>query len=116
MRALLPILIFSVALCATSCSTKRSGMSQVTADITVRNDSTNHLDWGKIEWADRSISVGVMSPGNGATYLDFGLPSGVKTNVAVVSFINEDAPGLSWDSGSNDEVRERLRGRSFQSM
>jgi len=82
-------------------------MSQVGADITVQNDSTNHLDWAKIEWGDRDISVGVMPPGKGATLLDFGLPSGVKTNVAVIRFINEDAPGLGWDSGSNDQVRAR---------
>jgi len=107
MRALLPILVSFVALCTPACSSKLSSRSQVGADITVQNDSTNHLDWAEVEWGDRSISVGVMPPGKGATFLDFDLPSDVRTNVAVIKCINEDTPGLSWDSGSNDEVRAR---------
>jgi hypothetical protein len=76
-------------------------------DITVQNASTNHLDWAKVEWGGRVIEVGVMPPGKGATTLDAGLPTGVTTNVAVIEFINEDAPGLNWQSGSHEEVRAR---------
>ena len=92
-----------LAVCVTSCSNR----ARLSADISVQNDSTNHLDWAKVEWGGHSIDVGVMPPGKSATLLDFGLPSGVTTNTAVVEFINEDAPGLSWASGSNEEVRAR---------
>jgi hypothetical protein len=80
--------------------------------LTFRNNSTNHLDWAQIRWGDRVIELGVMSPGKDATFLDTGLPAGVTTNIAVIEFINEDAAGLDWKSGSNEEVRAR-RGKSW---
>lgn len=76
-------------------------------DITVQNASTNDLDWAEIDWGGHSLSVGVMPAGKSATLLDYGLPSGTKTNVAVIKFINENSPDLNWKSGSNEAVRAR---------
>ena len=97
------LIAFLVALCVPSCHRD----PHLKRDITVQNASTNHLDWAKVEWGGRVIEVGVMPPGKGATTLDAGLPTGVTTNVAVIEFINEDAPGLNWQSGSHEEVRAR---------
>ena len=94
-----------LALCITSCS--RNTHLNYDRNITIQNDSTNHLDWAKVDWGGRLLDVGVMPPGKGATYLNFNLPSGVTTNTAFIEFINEDAAGLNWESGSNGEVRER---------
>ena len=94
---------------ATSCSrnTSHSPAQHPTRSLTFRNDSTNHLDWAQIRWGDRVIELGIMSPGKDATFLDTGLPAGVTTNIAVIEFINADAAGLNWKSGSNEEVRAR---------
>jgi hypothetical protein len=103
MRTSLAILAV-VLLCAISC---RSRDPVWEPDITVRNDSTNHLDWASVEWGGHSLDVGVMHPGNEATYLYQRIPSDITTNLAVIRFINEDSPGLNWKSGSNEEVRSR---------
>lgn len=100
-------LITIVACLLGFCVTAGSSSPKVSADISVRNQSTNHLDWVSIEWGAGRIQVGVMPPGKGATYFDFGLPANVQTNVAFFKFINEDTSGLDWKSGSNEEVRAR---------
>ncbi len=94
---------------ATSCTrnTPSSPAPHPTQSLTIRNDSTNHLDWAQIRWGERVIELGVMPPGKGATFLDAGIPPGVTTNIAIIEFINEDAAGLNWKSGSNEEVRAR---------
>lgn len=97
------LMVVSLALCVVSCSRTRP----LRRDITIQNDSTNHLDWADVDWGGHTIEVGVLPPGIGKTILDAGIPVGVATNVAVLKFINEDEPGLNWASGSNDEVRAR---------
>ena len=88
-----------------SCS--RHSRLEPTVDVTIQNDSTNHLDWVEVDWGGRVMTAGVSPPGKGATELDAGLPVGVATNVAMIKFINEDDPRLSWTGGSNEEVRAR---------
>lgn len=56
-----------------------------------------------------------MPPGNAKTFLDASLPTDVTTNVAAIEFINEDAAGLNWESGSNEEVRAR-RAKSWSKV
>jgi len=89
--------------CMTSCSRNGAPLHRVT----YRNDSTNHLDWVRVEWGGRIFGVGVMAPGKSATVLDESLRTEVTTNVAIIEFINEDATGMNWESGSNEEVRAR---------
>jgi hypothetical protein len=96
------VCFISVA-CMTSCSRNDVRLNRVT----YQNDSTNHLDWVRVEWGGRIFRVGVMPPGNSATVLDESLRTEVITNVAIIQFINEDATGMSWESGSNEEVRAR---------
>ena len=97
------MLLLALAFCVVSCSPSK----RLRRDITLQNDSNNHLDWVEVNWGGRVVEFGVMPPGKGATLIDVGLPTSVTTNVAVISFINEDAPGLNWKSGSNEEVRAR---------
>lgn len=104
------VIILGVGLVlATACSrsTPSNSAPHPKQSLTVRNDSTNRLDWAQVRWGERVLEVGVLSPGKGATFLDAGPPVGVTTNIAVIEFINEDAPGLNWESGSNEEVRTR---------
>ena len=102
-RTMSILLVLSLALCVVSCSSSR----QLRRDVTIQNGSTNHLEWVDVDWGGHTIDVGVLPPGKGATILDAGIPAGVTTNIAVLKFINEDQPGLNWESGSNDEVRAR---------
>jgi hypothetical protein len=103
MRSSLTILA-AVSLCASSCSSRDPLWEP---DITVRNDSTNHLDWASVEWGSLSLGAGVMPPGTFSTSLYERIPSDITTNLAVIKFINEDSPGLNWESGSSEEVRSR---------
>ena len=97
------MLLLVFALCVTSCSST----TILTRDVTIRNDSANHLDWVKVDWGGHTFSAGVLPPGVFKKTFDARLPADVTTNVAFIEFINEDTPGLNWESGSNDEVRAR---------
>jgi hypothetical protein len=97
------VLMSVLALFLASCTTN----APLRRDVTIQNDSSNHLDWVSVNWGGRILRAGVMPPGKGAMIFEAGLPAGVTTNVAVIEFINEDTPGLDWASGSREEVRAR---------
>jgi hypothetical protein len=97
------LIILAVGLWGVACNSPQ----RPTVDVTIRNDSTNHLDWVTVKWDEAEIPAGVMGSGKAVTILDAGLPKDATTNVAIFEFINEDDPGLNWDSGSNQEVRMR---------
>ncbi len=108
MRELLTTLLLFLGICL-SCF---SNGHRMTPDITVENNTTNRLDWMHIQWGNDEVQVGSIPPGNAAIFIRYSLRTAANTNLAVISFIHEDTPGLSWNSGRNAEVRAR-RARSW---
>ncbi|HEX2854764.1 MAG TPA: hypothetical protein VHO24_16145 [Opitutaceae bacterium] len=103
MNRVLPILLSALAFCLVACSPSE----RLRRDVTIQNDSKNQLDWVSVKWGGRVFGAGIMPPGKGATIIDASLPANVTAKVAIIEFIDEDAPGLNWKSGSNEEVRAR---------
>ncbi len=63
---------------------------QATVDVSIRNDSTNYLDWVSVVWGSGEIRAGILPPGAGAKHYDAGLPKLVKTNIATLEFVDDN--------------------------
>jgi len=87
---------------AASCSTMRPRPS---ADIDIRNDSANALNWVRVQWDDREITAGVMIVGASSVYLDAGLPKAPKSDTVFIEFV-DDKDG--WTGRANSE-RKRYK-------
>ena len=55
-------------------------------DISVRNDTTNALDWVELVWDGPSVVGGILSPGISKTTMDIGIP---KSDTASLEFVTK---------------------------
>ena len=58
------LLVVLVLFCSFGCQSKNPVR---TVNITLRNDSTNDLDWVKLEWNGPGVPGGILSRGIGST-------------------------------------------------
>ena len=77
-----PGILLAVILAVTGCG--KAQPKRPVLNITLRNSSSNALDWVEFDWAGPDVGAGILSPGIGKTALDVkwpNIPSGKLTFV-----------------------------------
>lgn len=104
MRQYLHHVVF-VALLILLASCKTSPPS---VDIEIRNDSTNDLNWVRVQWDDGEKTAGVLPPGISKVDLGANLPRAPKSYTAFMEFADEN-DGWDYKSGKPNSERKLYR-------